>query len=136
MVALRRPTRPQPIIVKPARLRPKPKPAKRHCWVCGADLRGDHSGSDLVCDCHPRDGFNPCHAPHAELDARIALLMWRNPGQTVNLYRALGCAATWENRAAVRRAVTRVNRAILRGHPGHGYELVTAARGGKRRMSV
>lgn len=129
VVASRRPSRPEPIVVKCGRQRSLLRQAKTRCVVCGAELRGDHDLGDLVCDVHPRDGFNPRHDAH--LEEHILVLLWRARGAPVNLYRALGCESTWNNRQAIHAAVCslRCSGAVrVRGRNGVGYELVTSAR--------
>ena len=126
MVTPRRPSRPKPIVVKPARSwQKRSKPAvKPRCVVCGAELRGDHALGDLVCDCHPRDGYNPCQDPH--LDEHVFTLLYRARGAPLNLYRALGCESTWDNRSAIGRAVRRLQRSRVVSHHSVGYKVVTS----------
>jgi len=109
------------VVVKPPKPRLRPKP---HCVVCGAELRGDHCLGDLVCDCHPSDGYHPCQDAH--LDERVVTLLLRARGEPVNLYRALGCEATWENRAAIHRSVRRLQSLRIISHHSVGYKVVTS----------
>lgn len=106
MVKLHRPTVPRAITVKKARPRRHDPPAA--CVVCGALLRSDHA-SDLVCDCHPREGFNPRAVAPQELDERVVLLLLRARGRPLLLYRALGCEPTKTNLRAIDEAVRRIN---------------------------
>lgn len=114
------------VTVKPARRRSVLRQEKSHCVVdgCGAELRGDHALGDLVCDCHPRDGYNPCQDPH--LDEHVFTLLYRARGAPLNLYRALGCESTWDNRSAIGRAVRRLQRSRVVSHHSVGYKVVTS----------
>ena len=130
---LHRPTCPKPTTVKPPRcasvLRQKPR-----CVVCSSDLRGDHALGDLVCDCHPRDGYNPRHDP--SLDEHILTLLWRAGGSPLNLYRALGCDSLKENYNAVQESVARLNasgmvRVVGAGKAGRKLAVIRRSRGSK-----
>lgn len=129
MVKLHQPARPQALVVKPARRRRRNADRPQTCILCGAVLRSGHALGDLVCDCHPRDGYNPRHDPH--LDEHLLVLLYRADGQPLNLYRALGCDNTPTNRDAIHDAVKRINaRRFVRviGHLSVGYELATSRR--------
>lgn len=136
MVKLRRPAAQRAVVIKPARgARAKLKRTSgARCVVCGATLRGGHALGDLVCDCHPHDGYNPRHDPR--LEERILVFLYRAGGVPLNLYRALGCDVTDSNRNALHEAVKRMNAIGLvrvRGHKRIGYELVTHRREGRGR---
>ncbi len=124
MVKLRQPVTTRAVVVKPARRRSVLRQERSHCVVCGCDLRGDHALGDLVCDCHPRDGYNPCQDPH--LDEHVFTLLYRARGAPLNLYRALGCESTWDNRSAIGRAVRRLQRSRVVSHHSVGYKVVTS----------
>jgi len=92
------------VTLKPPRRSPTTKPK---CVVCGAELRSGHCLGDLVCDAHPRDGYNPRQDPL--LDEHILVLLYRAQGRPLNLYRALGCDPFDTNASAVRDSVRRLN---------------------------
>ena len=118
MVSLRRPSAPEPIVVKRGRTRSLLRP-HRHCVICGAELRGDHCSGELVCDCHPHAGYNPrCDA---RLDERVLVLLYRAYPEPLNLLRALGT----DDRNATREAVNRLRRrgVTIRGVKHVGYRL-------------
>jgi hypothetical protein len=130
MTKLTPPAKPRTTTVKPPRRRQR----KPTCVVCRAVLRGDHALGDLVCDCHPPSGYFPCQVPHAELDILVFTYLLRADGEPVNLYRALGCESTWENRAAIHRSIQRLNRVAAVGVKGHGYKVVTTGKRGAVRV--
>jgi len=126
VVKLRHTSPPRAIVVKPARPRAKP-PAPTRCIVCRSVLRADHA-SELVCDCHPREGYEP--RIDSRLGERIVLLLFRAQGRTVNLCRALGAFPTKSNLRAVQDEVARLNAGglvTIHGVPGWGYRLGAAA---------
>ena len=125
VVDRRRPARPEPIIVKAGRCRSRLH-QRRCCVVCGAVLRDDHATADLVCDCHPRDGYNPrCDRA---LDDRVLVLLHHARGQTLNLCRALGAFPTKTNHDAIEDSVRRLNHA--------GFVRIVGVRGWGHRMAV
>lgn len=134
MVTSHRPARPEPLVVKPARSRSVLRQGHHRCVVCDAELRGDHSLGDLVCDCHPRDGYNPRHDP--SIDEHILTLLWRAGGSPLNLYRALGCDSLKENYNAVQESVARLNasgmvRVVGAGKAGRKLAVIRRSRGSK-----
>jgi hypothetical protein len=74
--------------------------------------------------------------PHDELDALVATFLIRARGRPLNLYRAIGCESTWENRAAVHRSVERLNCVAFCGVSGHGYRVVTTRGNGRGRVEA
>jgi hypothetical protein len=104
------------------------------CVVCGADLRGDHALGELVCDCHPNDGYNPRHDP--KLDEHILVLLYRADGAPLNLYRALGCTGIDANYHAIKESVQRLNasglvRVVGAGRAGRKLAPISPGRSGR-----
>jgi hypothetical protein len=136
MVSHHHPVTPRPIVVKPARVtRRKPRrPTKCHCVVCGAELRDDHPLGDLVCDCHPRDGYQPRAAPPESMlvtpEERVLVLMYRAGESPLNLYRALGCDDGLKNTYnAVQAVVWKLNASGL-------VRIVGAGKAGRKLVAI
>jgi hypothetical protein len=118
MVDLHRPSRPEPIVVKPARPRSMLRP-NRHCVLCDAELRGDHHLGDLTCDCHHHVGYSPRCDPH--LDRRVLTLLTNAWPEPLNLLRALGTDDRWCVHDSVNR--WRSRGVTIRGVQSVGYRL-------------
>jgi len=136
MVASHRPVTPEVIIVKAARRR-SVLHISCSCVVCGAHLRDDHRAGELVCDCHPTNGYEPRH--DAFLDERVLTLLYRAAGRPLNLCRALGAEATKSHHDAVQDAVARLNRSgfvRITGYRSVGHRLAASERGNGRTVGA